>query len=139
MYEIKQRRVLSQILTCFIFVVLFSKYYGFVKKSHSSKKKKKLYLRKNQIALIEMTLETQRIHLGSCSLMRNVGISQWSMMVENVLEILAKKKSDVLQQPIDAHSVTNVVGENISSVTNGIFIGNQLGKHGFSCEFFTTK
>ena len=39
MYEIKERRVLSQILTCFIFVVLFLKYYGFVKKSHSSKKK----------------------------------------------------------------------------------------------------
>ena len=38
MYDIKQRRVLSQILTCFIFVVLFSKYYDFVKKSHSSKK-----------------------------------------------------------------------------------------------------
>ena len=36
MYEIKLRRVLSQFLTCFIFVVLFSKYYGSVKKSHSS-------------------------------------------------------------------------------------------------------
>ena len=40
---------------------------------------------------------------------------------------------------IDANSVTNVVGENISSVTSGIFIGNQLGKHGFSCDFFTIK
>ena len=135
MTEINQRRVLSQILNCFIFVVLFSKYYGFVKKSRSSQTM--LYVRKNQIALIEMTLETQRIYLDSCSLMRNVGISQWSMMVENVLEILAKKKLDVLQQPIDVHSVTNVVGENISSVTCGIFVGNQLGKHGFSCDFFT--
>ena len=33
--------------------------------------------------------------------------------------------------------MTNVVGENISSVTCGIFVGNQLGKHGFSCDFFT--
>ena len=32
--------------------------------------------------------------------------------------------------------MTNVVGENISSVTSGIFIGNQLGKHGFSSDFF---
>ena len=61
------------------------------------------------------------------------------MMVENVLEILAKKKSDVSQLNIDVHSVTIVVGENISAVTSGIFIGNQLGKHGFSCDFFTTK
>ena len=29
--------MLSQILTCFIFLVFFSKYYGFVKKNHSSK------------------------------------------------------------------------------------------------------
>ena len=28
-----------------------------------------------------------------------------------------KKKSGVLQQPIDAHSVTNVAGESISAVT----------------------
>ena len=34
----KMRRVLSQILTCFIFVVLFSKYYGFVKKVTLQKK-----------------------------------------------------------------------------------------------------
>ena len=38
MYEIKLRRVLSQFLTCFIFVVLFSKYYGFVKKATLQKK-----------------------------------------------------------------------------------------------------
>ena len=52
---------------------------------------------------------------------------------------IGQKKSAVLQQPIDVHSLTNVVGENISSVTCGIFIGNQLAKHGFSCDFFTTK
>ena len=61
------------------------------------------------------------------------------MMVKNVLEILAKKNQMFYKYPIDVHSVTNVVGESISSVTSGIFIGNQLGKHGFSCDFFTTK
>ena len=37
MYEIKSRRLRSQILTCFIFLVLFSKN-GFVKKSNPSEK-----------------------------------------------------------------------------------------------------
>ena len=32
--------------------------------------------------------------------------------------------------------MTNVVGESISSVTSGIFIRNQAGKHGFPCDFF---
>ena len=58
---------------------------------------------------------------------------------EERIRDISQKKSDVLQQPVDVHSVTNVVGESISSVTSGIFIGNQLGKHGFSCDFFTTK
>ena len=52
---------------------------------------------------------------------------------------ISQKKSDVLQQPVDVHSVTNVVEESISSVTSGIFIGNQSTKHGFSCDFFTSK
>ena len=38
-----------------------------------------------------------------------------------------------------AHSVTNVEGESISSVTCRIFIVKQLGKHDFSCDFFTTE
>ena len=59
--------------------------------------------------------------------------------VKNLLEILAKKSQRFYNFTIDVHSVTNVVGESISSVTSGIFIGNQLGKHGFSCDFFTTK
>ena len=59
-------------------------------------------------------------------------------MVENVLEIVAKK-SQTFYNSLYVLSVTNVIGENISSVTSGIFIGNQLGKHGFSCDFLTTK
>ena len=42
-----------------------------------------------------------------------------------------KKKSDVSQEPVDVHSVTNI-GESISSVTMYNFV-NQLGKHDFSC------
>ena len=38
MYEIKSRRLRSQILTCFIFLVLFSRH-GFAKKSNPSEKK----------------------------------------------------------------------------------------------------
>ena len=38
------------------------------------------------------------------------------MMVENVLEILAKR-SQVFQQPTGVHSVAIVAGESISSVT----------------------
>ena len=46
-----------------------------------------------------------------------------------------KKKSEVLQYPIDAHTVTNVVGESICSVTiwNIYF---ESGMYDFSCEFF---
>ena len=53
--------------------------------------KKMLQLRKNQIALMQMTLGTQKLHLELCSSMKNVGISQESKMVENLLKILAKK------------------------------------------------
>ena len=38
MYEIKSQRVCSQILTCYIFLVLFSKISRFVKKKNSSEK-----------------------------------------------------------------------------------------------------
>ena len=37
--------------------------------------------------------------------------------VEPTKNINQKKKSDVLQWPVDVHSVKNVVGESISSVT----------------------
>ena len=60
------------------------------------------------------------------------------MMVENVLEILAKKVR-CFTIAYRSPATDNVVGENISSATSGIFIGNQLGKHGFFNDFFTTK
>ena len=55
-------------------------------------------------------------------------------MVENLLKILAKKGRH-FTIAYKCHSVTNVVGESISSVTCGIFIVKQLGKLDFSCDF----
>ena len=56
------------------------------------------------------------------------------MMVENLLKILAKKKTDVLQKPVNIHLMTNFVGESISSVTCGISVVKQLGKRDFPCD-----
>ena len=59
-----------------------------------------------------------------------------------------KKKSEVLQQSIDVHYPTDVVGELSSPITMWNIV-NQLGKHNFSCvsvvnnlkdrEFFLIK
>ena len=38
-----------------------------------------------------------------------------SLTVENLLEILTKRRSQAFYKLIDVHSVTNVIGENISS------------------------
>ena len=53
-------------------------------------------------------------------------------MVESLLEILIKRKSQTLYELIDAHSVTNLVGESISSISMWNIV-NQLGKYDFSC------
>ena len=55
-------------------------------------------------------------------------------MVENLLKMLDKKKTDVLQKPVNIHLMTNFVGESISSVTCGISVVKQLGKRYFSCD-----
>ena len=49
--------------------------------------------------------------------MRNVGISKYSITVENLLEILNKRGNHTFYKPIDVHSVTNNVGKSISSPT----------------------
>ena len=53
-------------------------------------------------------------------------------MVENLLEILTKRRSQTFYTPIDVHSLTNQIGENIYliSIWN---IAIQLGKYDFSC------
>ena len=60
------------------------------------------------MVLILMALETYKIYLGFCSLMKNMDILKQSLMVENVLEILInrnrnrnrniKKKAELLQE-----------------------------------------
>ena len=53
--------------------------------------------------------------------------------MESLLEINInqKMKSDVLQSPIDVHSVTKVEGKSIFSITI-YYIVNHLGKHDYS-------
>ena len=60
------------------------------------------------MVLILMALETYKIYLGFCSLMKNMEILKQSLMVENVLEILInrsrnrnrniKKKAELLRE-----------------------------------------
>ena len=47
--------------------------------------------------------------------MKNVGTLKYSLTVESLLEILTKRRSQAFYKLIDVHSVTNVIGENISS------------------------
>ena len=53
-------------------------------------------------------------------------------MVECLLEILTKRRSELFYKPIDAHSVTDAKGEIVSSISMWNIV-NQLGKHDFSC------
>ena len=48
--------------------------------------------------------------------MENMGILKDSLMVESFLEILTKRRSQAFYKLIDIHSVTNVLGEIISSI-----------------------
>ena len=48
--------------------------------------------------------------------MENVGILKDSLMVESLLEILTKRRSQAFYKLTDVHSVTNVLGEIISSI-----------------------
>ena len=49
--------------------------------------------------------------------MRNLGILKWSLIVESLLQILTKRKrSQTFYKPVDAHSITNTIGEGISSI-----------------------
>ena len=48
--------------------------------------------------------------------MENAGILRDSLMVENLLEILTTRRGQTFYKLIDAHSVTNALGEIISSI-----------------------
>ena len=60
------------------------------------------------------------------------------MMVENVPEILTKRRSQKFYKLIDVFFVTNVVGEIISSITMWSIV-NQLDKLDFSWELAVNK
>ena len=49
--------------------------------------------------------------------MENVGILKDSLMAESLLEILTKRRGQVFYKLIDVHSVKNVLGEIISSIS----------------------
>ena len=53
-------------------------------------------------------------------------------MVESLLEILTKRRSQTFYKPVDVDSVTNAIGESISSISMWNVV-NQLGKYDFSC------
>ena len=52
-------------------------------------------------------------------------------MVESLLEIITKRRSQAFCKPVDVHSVTNAIGESISSISIWNIL-NQLGKYDFS-------
>ena len=54
-------------------------------------------------------------------------------MVESLLEILTKRRSQSFYKPIDVRNVTKAKGEVVSSVSAWNIV-NQLGKHDFSCD-----
>ena len=49
--------------------------------------------------------------------MKNVGFLKYSLTVESLLEILTKRRSQAFDKFIDVHSVTNFIGESISSIS----------------------
>ena len=49
--------------------------------------------------------------------MKNVGILKYSLTVGNLLEISTKRRSQAFGKLIDAHSVTNFIGESIYSIS----------------------
>ena len=63
--------------------------------------------------------------------MKNVGILKYSLMAGSLLETLTKERSQAFFKSIDIQSMTNAVGEGISTIRKWNIV-NQLGKHDFS-------
>ena len=61
-----------------------------------------------------------------------VEILKYSLMLKSFLEILTKRRSQTFYKRIDVHSVTNILGENISSISMWRNIVNQWSKYDFS-------
>ena len=63
-------------------------------------------------------------------------LNYYSLMVETFLEVLIKRSQMFHKPTKDVHSVTDDMGETISSISIRRIV-SQLGKHGFSCcRFF---
>ena len=126
-YEIKARRLRSQILTCFIFPALLLKE---ITVSFSGK-----------VVIVEEELDG--ININDIENLKNsprfvfIDTGCENLIIANdggelTRNINQKKKSGVLLLFIDVHYVKNAVGESISSITMWNIV-NQLGKHDFSC------
>ena len=123
-------------LTYFIFVVLFSKYYGFVKKATLQKniifEKELGCINRDDIGNLEDSPRLLFID-GECGDL--IVVNDGGEHTGNISQKKVRCFTIAYKCPLSDH----VVGENISSVTSGTFIENRLGKYGFSCDFFTTK
>ena len=129
MYEKKSRRPRLQILTCLIFLVLFSKNRAFIEEDNPSEKN----------VIVEEGLDGVDIddvgNLEDSLRLLFIDEECENLIVVNdgwelTRNINQKKKSDNIQ--LDAHYLTNAVGESISPITMWNIM-NQLGKHDFSC------
>ena len=119
----------SQILTCFIFLDLFSKKSRFHFKKQPFRKK---VLFKEELDYIDID------DIG------NIEDSPRLVFIDEecgnliVVHINQKKKPDVVQSLIGVHSAKNVVGQSIYSVAMwNIYC--ESGKHGFPCDFFNYR
>ena len=52
--------------------------------------------------------------------MKNVGVLNYSLTVKGLPGILTNRKSQAFYKPIEVHSVTNDIGDIISSIKCGI-------------------
>ena len=119
-----------QILTCLIFLVLFSNNPRF----HWRRQP----FRKNVIVeeRLDDTIDIDDIeNLEGSSRLVFIDEENENLILVNdggelTRNINQKKKSNVLQ--LDVHYLANAVGERISSITMWDIV-NQLGKHDFSC------
>ena len=120
-----------------IFLVLFSKILRFIKKNSSSEKK----------VIFEEELDCVDIddigNLEDSPRLVFINEECGNLTVVNgggePTENINRKRQMYYDSLLNVHSVTNVVGGSISSVTCGIFIVKQLGKHNFSCDFLNIK
>ena len=82
-----------------------------------------------------MTLEIDIDDIGNLEnlSMKNVRILKQSLMVESLLEMLARRRRQVFYKPTDFPALTNAVSQGIFSINKQNTV-SQLGEHDFSCD-----